>query len=289
METLRVLIVDDEAGMRTGVVRALTGAELDLPDIDGPVPLAVDAAADGEEALRRLQDARPDLLLLDHRLPGISGLEILEKVAGEPDMLTIMITAYASLEMAVNATKRGAFDFLAKPFTPQELKATVRKAARHLLLQREARRLADEKRRMRFELLSILAHELKAPLAAIDGYLRLIQQRVAGEELASYDRMVDRSIIRLDGMKKLIYDLLDLTRIESGHKKRDIAPVDLAEMAQLSAETVAPAAAERHVTVALHVAASVPMTADRGELEIILNNLLSNAVKYNRDGGRVDL
>ena len=289
MEPLRVLIVDDEAGMRTGVKRALEGTVLELGDIDMRVPLTVETAADGEEAMARLKTARPDLLLLDHRLPGISGLEILETVAGEPDMLTIMVTAYASLEMAVNATKRGAFDFLAKPFTPQELKAAVRKAAHHLLGQREARRLAEEKRRMRFEFLSVLAHELKAPLAAIDGYLHLIQQRVAGDELVSYDRMVDRSIVRLDGMRKLIYDLLDLTRIESGRKKREIGPVDLAEVAELSVENVATAAADRNITVASQVAETLPMTADRGEMEIILNNLLSNAVKYNRDDGRVDL
>ena len=65
-----------------------------------------------------------------------------------------MITAYATLDTAVQATKRGAHDFLAKPFTPDELKSTIYKAAKHLMLQREARRLAAEKRQVRFQFIS---------------------------------------------------------------------------------------------------------------------------------------
>ncbi len=76
-----------------------------------------------------------------------------------------MITAYASLETAILATKRGAYDFLAKPFTPDELKAAVYKAAKHLILQRQAKKLAQEKRQFRFQTISIVAHELKAPIA----------------------------------------------------------------------------------------------------------------------------
>ncbi len=80
-------------------------------------------------------------------MPGISGLEVLDRLAGrESDMLTIMITAYASIETAVTATKRGAYDFLAKPFTPDELKSTIRKAAVRLILAKQARKLAEEKR-----------------------------------------------------------------------------------------------------------------------------------------------
>lgn len=290
METLNVLVVDDEPGMRSGIERVLRNVTFDLPDIDKTVSVNLTQAADGEQALKQIESEKPDLLLLDHHLPGISGMEILEQVIPEQsDMLAVMITAYASLETAVSATKRGAYDFLAKPFTPQELKATVRKAARHLILQREARRLAEEKRQMRFQFISVLAHELKAPLGAIDGYLHLMQDRVAGEELGAYDKMIGRCAARLDGMQKLIYDLLDLTRIESGQKNRQIESVDFREIAEQSIESFTPDAARRDIDVELHIESPVQMTVDRGELEIVLNNLVSNAVKYNRDGGRVDV
>jgi len=289
MEDIRVLVVDDEPGMRLGVARALRDYALTLPDLNGEIRFDVSQAASGEEALRLLDEKHPEIILLDHKLPGISGLDVLQQLAERAgETLAIMITAYASLDVAINATKRGAFDFLAKPFTPDELKGALRKAAKHLLLQREARRLAEEKRQVRFQFISVLAHELKAPIAAIQGFLQIIRDRSAGDDPAVYEHMVDRSLIRLDGMRKLILDLLDLTRIESGQKKRELTEVDLAAVAREAIESFTPAAGEKNVTVELH-GGPVTLPADRGEIEIILNNLVSNAVKYNRDGGHVDV
>jgi len=290
METLRLLVTDDEEGMRRGVVRALRHFTVGLPDVGGEVGFVVEEAATGEEALERIQAAPPDILLLDHKLPGVSGLDVLDRLSGRTgDLLTIMITAYASLETAVSAIKRGAYDFLAKPFTPEELKDVVRKAAHRLILARQARRVAEEKRQVRFQLISVLAHELKAPLAAVEGYVRIVRDRAAGPDLAAYDSMIDRTLVRIDGMRKLIGDLLDVTRIESGRKRRDLAPVNVGEVAAAAIETAASAARERAGTITLHADRPVVLKADRGEIEMILNNLVSNAVKYNRDGGRVDV
>ncbi len=90
-------------------------------------------------------------------------------------------------------------------------------------------------------------------------------------------------------MRKLITDLLDMTRIESGQKKRELAEVDLREMAQQSIDTMAPSAQARQISIAMDCPRPVTLTADRGEIEIIFNNLVSNAVKYNRDGGKVNV
>jgi signal transduction histidine kinase len=291
IETLRVLVIDDEAGMQLGASRALRDFEIEVADVGVKVAFEVASAGTGEEGLKKIEAEPPHILLLDHKLPGLSGLDVLERLSERGlETLTVMITAYASLETAVEATKRGAYDFLAKPFTPAELRNVVRKAAVRLMLARQARRLAEEKRQVRFEFISVLAHELKSPLAAVEGYLGLIRDRVAGEELSAYDQMVERSLVRMEGMRKLILDLLDMTRIESGRKKRDLTDVDAAELARAAIdETFAPAAAEREIAIELHVTGPTDLRADRGEVEIILNNLISNAVKYNRDGGRVDV
>ena len=284
---LQVLVVDDEPGMRAGVKRALRDFAVKLREINGEVRFDVAEAASGEQAMECIRTSAPDILLLDHKLPGMSGLDVLgELTASSQEVLTVMITAYASLDTAVAATKRGAYDFLAKPFTPDELKSAVRKAAKHLLLQREARRLAEEKRQVRFQFLSVLAHELKAPIGAIEGYLRIVLAREAGSDLATYDHMIERSLVRLTAMHKLIQDLLDLTRIESGQMKRDLVELDLAAVAAEVIESFAPQAKEAGVCVSLAGGPTV-MMADRQELEIILNNLVSNAIKYNRPGGSV--
>ena len=94
-------------------------------------------------------------------MPGISGLDLLKELAEmNSEILTVMITAYASLDVAISATKRGIYDFLAKPFTPEELKSAVRKAAKHVILQRQARKLAEEKRQVRFQFISVLVRSV---------------------------------------------------------------------------------------------------------------------------------
>lgn len=288
METLNILVVDDEYGMRRGAEHALRDLVLSLPDINGEVRFDVRTAATGKELETFLDEGRTDILLLDHKLPDAAGLDLLEGIGKRSlDLLTIMITAYATLEHAVTATRRGAYDFLAKPFTPEELRGAVRKAARHLILQRQARRLAEEKRQVRFQFISVLAHEMKAPIAAIEGYLQMIRERAMGESLASYDRMVDRSLIRIEGMRKLISDLLDMTAIESGQRQRTLTAVDFAEAARQSVENVKAEAERRSIDIQLNVPSSLIVQADRTEIDMIFNNLISNAVKYNRDNGSV--
>jgi len=290
VETLRVLITDDELGMRLGVARTLRGFTIRVPDVNGEVGFTVEEAESGEAALEIVKQSPPDILLLDHKMPGISGLDVLDLLSGmQLDMLTIMITAYASIETAVTATKRGAYDFLAKPFTPDELRNTVRKAASRLILAKQARKLAEEKRQIRFQFIRVLGHELKAPLNAVEGYLRMIGEHALGGDLDAYKEVVDRSLVRIEGMGKLIADLLDLTTIESGQRSRQLAELNVAEVAQASIETLLPAAKSQQIQISLHAPSPVTMTADRREIEMIFNNLISNAIKYNREGGRVDV
>ena len=90
-------------------------------------------------------------------------------------------------------------------------------------------------------------------------------------------------------MQKMIVDLLDLTRIESGQKRRERSRVDVVEVARDVADTVAPEAERRGIRVEVQAPSPAQMSADRGEIEILLNNLVSNAVKYNREGGRVEI
>lgn len=290
MDMLRVLVTDDELGMRLGVVRTLRGFTVKVPDVEEVIGFEVEEAENGEAALEKIRRSPPHILFLDHKMPGISGLEVLESTRDlQSEMLTIMITAYASIETAVQATKSGAYDFLAKPFTPDELRNTIRKAATRLALAKQARKLAEEKRQVRFQFIRVLGHELKAPLNAVEGYLRMLQDGQLGDNPSVYAEAVERSLTRIEGMRKLVADLLDVTHIESGQRQRNLESVDMVEIAGRVLETFAPDAAARKIDVVLNAPGPVRLTADRGEIEMILNNLVSNAVKYNRDAGRVDV
>jgi two-component system, sensor histidine kinase and response regulator len=288
MITLNVLAVDDEAGMRSGIVRSLDHFEVELPEAQETIQFKVEEASTGEDAVALIQKAAPDILLLDYKLPGISGIDVLNQtVQQQDDMLTIMITAYASINTAITATRKGAYDFLPKPFTPRDLKHSVRKAATRLVLARKAKALEAANKRVRFEFTRVLGHELKAPIAAVSGYLYLLRDHILGDDVGAYDDAVNRSLKRLDQMRKLIVDLLDMTRLESGEKVRDMEWLDMQEVVASALELVETGAARRSITLAQEGAEGVRIWADRGELDMMLNNLVSNAVKYNRDNGSV--
>ena len=288
MNTLKVLVVDDEPGMRMGVCRSLQNHTIELPDIDEKFDIQAEAAETAEQALEIISERQPDILLLDHKLPGMSGLDVLERLnVREDGMVTVMITAYASLDTAVTAIKRGAFDFLAKPFTPSELKSTVNKAAQSLILARHVRKLKEEKRQVRFQFISVLGHELKAPLNAVEGYMQILKDKNILDDTKNYEKMIDRCLVRTEQMRKLIVDLLEMTKIESGQRKRELTSIDLKNIAEIAVETVEPEALKRGIGIELDVEGDSSFNGDRSEIEIVMNNLISNAIKYNRDGGKV--
>ncbi|MEE4260919.1 MAG: hybrid sensor histidine kinase/response regulator [Bacteroidales bacterium] len=290
MNTLKILIVDDEPGIRSGITRILQNYTVGFPFMDEDFSFDVIEAATGEEALELIHATTPDIILLDNKLPGIQGIEVLEEINKQKlDTAVMMITSYASLDIAVKATNFGAYNFVPKPFTPQELKSAIENISKHLFLKRMTRQMNKEGKQIRFQFLSVLSHELKSPLNAIEGYLKIMEERQVGNNLDDYQAMIDRSLIRIKGMRNLIMDLLDLTKLESGKKSRELKKVDICELARIAMDTIDPLAIQRNVKLHFDADSDIILTADPDEIEIILNNLLSNAVKYNKEGGKVDL
>ena len=289
MSTLKILVVDDEPGIRSGISRILRNFRVDYPFMDEAFEFEVLEAPTGEAGIEIIENNIPDILLLDNKLPGIQGIEVLEYIKKkQKNIIVVMITSYASLELAVKATNDGAFDFIPKPFTPQELKSSIENITKRVFLKKMTNKLQDTGKQIRFTFLSVLSHELKAPLNGIEGYLKMIKERQMGQRLEDYDIMIDRSLDRIKGMRNLILDLLDLTRVESGKAKRDITEVDLIQIARTAMDTMRPYAIQRDVSLRLNGTAPLILPADAEEIEIIFNNLISNAIKYNKEGGSVD-
>jgi DNA-binding NtrC family response regulator len=142
MSSAKILIVDDELIMRESLAGWL--------ERDGH---AVQTAPSGEEALEKLVKTRFDILLVDIKMEGISGLDVLRHVKeSDPDMAVVMITAYGSIPTAIEAMKNGAYDYMLKPFDPNELGVLIEKIIRHQEQTREMLFLREEhKERTRFE------------------------------------------------------------------------------------------------------------------------------------------
>jgi len=289
MEVIDILVVDDEPGIRSGVTRILRNFTVSYPFLEDDIGFNVVEAATGEEAIDIIKRSSPAIVLLDNKLPGIQGVEVLQFInQNHPDILVMMITSYASLELAVRATNIGAYDFVPKPFTPQELKSSIENITKHYFLRRMTRKLHREGKQVRFQFLTVLSHELKAPLNAVEGYLKMMQEKQAGDSIDSYMDFIDRSLARIQSMRNLIMDLLDLTHIESGKRQRSLREIDLTLVARSAIETMTPLAIQRDVTLNLQTTDPVIMLADSDDMEILFNNLISNAVKYNKPGGWVN-
>ncbi|MBA7555168.1 Sensor histidine kinase RcsC [subsurface metagenome] len=247
-------------------------------------------AETGEQAFEIIKSNKPDIVLLDNKLPGIYGIEVLQYInRNHIDVEVMMITSYASLELAVKATGNGAYNFVPKPFTPQELKSSMESITKHLFLKRMTSKMKEESKQLKFQFLSILSHELKSPINAIEGYLKIMSDRQVGDNIKDYQTMIDRSMVRINGMRNLIMDMLDLTKIESGKKKRELKNTDLNEIAKLAINSIEPLAIQRNVSIYLHSDENTFYQSDSNEMEIIFNNLISNAVKYNSEGGEVNI
>lgn len=288
MEKLVTLVVDDEPGIRSGICRILRNYSVGFPFMEEDFEFDIHEAATGEEAISFIQENKTDIMLLDNKLPGIHGIDVLEYInKNKYDIQVMMITSYASLELAVNATKNGAYNFVPKPFTPQELKAAMESITKHLYLKRMTNKMTEHDKELRHQFLSVLSHELKSPINAVEGYMNMMQERQVGDKLEDYDQMIDRSLIRLKGMRSLITDMLDLTRIESGKNNRHLQDVDLFDVSKFAIDTFEPLAKQKNIKMYMDAPESLIIKADRQEMEIIFNNLISNAVKYNQDGGKV--
>jgi signal transduction histidine kinase len=284
--TARILIVDDETGMREGCRRALT-----------PVGYGIDTTDSTSSALNLIQDDGYDLYLLDVMLPDGSGLDLIEPILDrDPNAICIVITGYGSIEMAVEAVRRGAYTFLSKPFTSEQLLVAVAQGLERRRLkavEREAVELAQAKEQLerldeaKSRFMLQVAHELRAPVAAVQSYVNLILGGyVAQNEMKP---TLGRVQVRLQELLELIGDLLELARLkEPGKMSRvEVKPQDMAGILQEVCQLLGEQAEEKGQRLQVNIEDTPSVMANREHLKQICTNLVSNAIKYTPEGGSV--
>jgi two-component system phosphate regulon sensor histidine kinase PhoR len=396
----RILVVDDELGVREGCRKILSSEGYDAV-----------TAGDGKAGLEQLVERGPfDVLLVDLQMPRMSGLELIQEARiRDPDIVPIIITAHATLDTAVEGTRQGAYSYIPKPFTPDELLLAIKNGLEKRALSLEARRLREERERRLLEVasersrsttiiaamtdgilvinmeklvvlsnnaaarilpecvhrpipfplaeiesadvreivevvlespggfmilsrqiplrgstfmvnvspiiepggdtsgavavfsdvtelkkldtaksmfVSLVAHEVKSPLAAAEGWLNLVLSGMLKADPAQERRMLERAQLRMKTLRAMVNELISLTAIQTGNFSLTRAPVEVAAVAADVIETLREGAAERGI--AIELSADEPgarVLADREALSMILSNLVENAVKYSRRGG----
>jgi len=274
--------------MREGCRRALTAAHY-----------SVETAAEVTSGLEMARNNPYDLYLLDVMLPDGSGLDLIDPLLElDPSAICIIITGFGSIQMAVEAVRRGAYDFLSKPFTSDELLVAVDKGLERRQLKamesqlEELQQAKAELERLdeaKSQLMLKVAHELRAPTAAVQSYINLIMAGyVSGNELKP---TLSRVQERLQEMLDLVSDLLELARLKQAkdHIADEASPQPMAEILKEVYELFREQAHQKRQSIQLEILDHPVVVADRDHLKQIWTNLISNAIKYTPEGGRISI
>ncbi len=283
-----ILVIDDEVGMREGCRRALIRQGFQA-----------ETAENGAEGLRKLREEPFDLVLLDAMIPGMSGLEILDRIRErDPDLVCIVITGYATVELAAQAMRRGAQGFLPKPFTSDDLVSAVRSGLeeRHRRLavreqtqreeeSRELERTRQEQAKldaMASRFLLVVAHELRNPAGVIKNYLQLLRAGYVAE--AERDEIVQQIDARASQLLQMLDDLLELAHLKEVQGPPKLEPVQVAGVLEAVAAQYRPLAQAKGLAFVLDVRARPEMPAQAAHLRSLWAHLVDNAIRYTPSG-----
>lgn len=279
METKsRILLIDDEEVVRDSCEQILAG---------GPYEIA--SASDGTAGLRLVEEFHPDLIFVDLKMPGISGFEVLEKVTTmDPTIVMVVITGFATVSSAVDAMKRGAYDFLPKPFTPDEFRLITRRSLEKRRLTLETINLRREKEMLREHFAHIVSHEMKSPLNAIQQNLFALEFELSSTLNESQKEKLQRTKTRINDLIKLINSWLRAISVDASQIQESFTNVSVKDELNKALEIVAPYAERKDVNVVFTAEKEIgPITGDGLSLSEAFGNIIGNAIKYSPDGSRV--
>jgi len=276
----KILIIDDEEVVLDSCTDILAGSGHEIA-----------TATDGILGLRLVEEFQPDLVFVDLKMPGISGLEVLEKVyAADPTIVTIVITGYATVSSAVEAMKQGAYDFLPKPFTPDEFRLITRRGLEKRKLVLETIALRREREMLRENFAAIVSHELKSPLGAVQQNLYSLVGELSSQ-------LTEDQLRRLERMKSRISDLLELVNtwlrsisVDIETIKENFKPISVASVISKAVESVETHAIRKNVEIVTSLEEPLsPIYGDEGTLTEAIVNISNNAVKYSHMGSEVSI
>ncbi|HZH16172.1 MAG TPA: response regulator [Archangium sp.] len=252
-------------------------------------------AATGEEALKLAAQERPDVVVLDVKLPDISGYEVCQRLRAQPHTASIAVmhtsATFVTPDKKVRGLEGGADAYLTEPFEGEELIATVRSLLRMRRAEQDLRRRAEhltEADRRKDLFLAMLAHELRNPLAAITTAVSILERRATVEPKDA--KMVSIIQRQTNHLARLVDDLLDVSRLTRGKVELRQTRVDLRGVLEQVLTVFRPQAEGKQ----LKLESSLPpvplwMEADTTRLVQVFTNLLDNALKYTNEGGSISV
>ena len=223
-EKAKVLIIDDEEVVLDSCLQILEGG-----------PYHVATAMDGTFGLEMVREYKPDIIYVDLKMPGISGFDVLDRIHKfDPTIVNIVITGYATVDSAVEAIKKGAYDFLPKPFTPDEFRVITQRGLERRRLVLETAKLRREREMLRDHFAAIVSHELKSPLGAVQQNLFALESELKDQLSEAQSSKLDRMKTSVDNLMKLIHTWLRVIGTDMENIKENFTQTSLGAVIQES-------------------------------------------------------
>ena len=273
-----ILIIDDEEALRDGCSQVLEKAGY-----------AVLTAEQGIEGVMLAREHLPDMAFIDLKMPNISGMEIIEILSRDiPDIVLVMITGFATIVSAVEAMQKGAYDYLPKPFNPDQLRALARRGLEHRNLKIETKRLRVEKDLMERNFITFVSHEMRSPLVVIMQYIEALNE-IAGDRFdKDVKEIIERCRKRVQNLEELVEHWLDISRIEDGTFAQQKVSLSLDSIISRSVEEMIPVCRKRGISLETNIPQKLPqITGDAESLVRVFTNVIGNATKYTPEGGKI--
>lgn len=258
--------------------------------------------SDAITALEVCREQEPDLIFLDFELPGMNGIEFLEKLSGgtgEPPIPVVMLTGQGDENLVVQALEAGASDYVSKSkISPAGLKRSAENARNKHVLREQLKKyqrhleLANEKLgRQNDEIRAFynsVSHELNTPLTFARDFFSLLIEEVAGPLNETQREYLEIALQGCDQLSACIQDMLEVTRLQTGKFSLQPENVDLARMIQRWGKLMKARAESEGLDLEILVHEDLPMVwADGTRVTQVLNNLVSNAIKFTDPPGHI--
>ena len=297
-----ILIIDDDANIRKTLSAILKAKGY-----------KASSAKDGEEGLAMLEQVSVNVALIDLKLPDMSGLEVLNRAKTDYPLLeAILLTGNASLDSAIEATNKGAFSYMQKPYDIDKLLLHIKRAVEkqdaeekirqyqerleELVRERTeeleiAKLKAEAGSRAKSEFIANMSHELRTPLNAIIGFSELLYDELYGKLNATQKEYVGDILNGGRRLHDLIMNVLEFSQIDSGREKLHVSSFRIRDILNSSINIIKKESKKHAIKISFEIEpdADIEIEADAEKLRAIMFNLLDNAIKFTPEGGSVSI
>ncbi len=280
-----VLVVDDE-----DCIRELCEDVLPMWGYE------VDTAEDGFQGIDKAKTGKYQVVLTDIKMPECDGLTVLEKVkAYDPQIEIIVMTAYGTIETAVNAMKKGAYDFIMKPLSLNQMQAVLSKCVEKIELTSKNKELTELNRRLRElnemkeKFITITSHELRTPVCSITGFVELIKYSLSGILEDKPETLLSELETIVKGLADIVSDMHDLAAMDMGGFKLTKENLNLVDIAQHVKNEFFPILKDRQLPIEIHSPEVLTHKCDKRRIRQALRELVQNSVKFTPDKGKIDI